>query len=113
MHRTLQAADEKPSTANQHWEVVPATCKGGDMSTAAVERMGRIRRLARLLRGLQRDEQLTSDDMARRLGVSTSMLIMVYCGRRSPGHKFLRGVLRAYPHLRDEVCQFLLRDVGD
>ncbi len=41
------------------------------------------------------------------------MLAMVYCGRRSPGHKFLRGVLRAYPELRDEVYHFLLRDFGD
>lgn len=80
------------------------------MNSATTQRQQRVRRLARVLRGLQRDEQLTSDDMAIRLGVSTSMLVMVYCGRRNPGHKFLRGVLRAYPQLRDEVYQFLLRD---
>jgi hypothetical protein len=48
--------------------------------------------------------------MSLRLGVSISMLAMVYSGRRNPGHKFLRGVLRAYPHLRDEVHHFLLYD---
>jgi transcriptional regulator with XRE-family HTH domain len=72
-----------------------------------------IRRLVRMLRGLQRDEDLTLEDMALRLGISFSMLSMVYKGRRSPGPKFLRGVLRAYPHLRNEVHLFLLRDMHD
>ena len=63
----------------------------------------RLRRLVRVLRGLQRNE---------RLGISTSMLGMVYSGRRNPGRKFLRGVLKAYPQLRDEVHQFLLRDAS-
>jgi transcriptional regulator with XRE-family HTH domain len=83
------------------------------MSWSSTDRQRRVRRLARVLRGLQRGEQLTVEDMALRLGVSPSMLAMVYCGRRSPGHKFLRGVLRAYPELRDEVYHFLLRDFGD
>jgi hypothetical protein len=66
-----------------------------------------------MLRGLQRDERLTMEAMALRLRVSTSMLGMVYSGRRNPGRKFLRGVLRAYPNLRDEVYRFLLRDSTD
>ena len=72
-----------------------------------------IRRLVRMLRGIQRNEQLTIKGMALRLGVSPSMLRMVYSGRRSPGRKFLRGVLRAFPELRDEVHLFLLRDMSD
>jgi transcriptional regulator with XRE-family HTH domain len=72
-----------------------------------------IRRLVRMLRGIQRNEQLTIKGMALRLGVSPSMLRMVYSGRRSPGRKFLRGVLRAFPRLRDEVHLFLLRDMSD
>lgn len=72
-----------------------------------------IRRLVRMLRGIQRDERLTIKGMALRLGVSPSMLRMVYSGRRSPGAKFLRGVLRAFPQLRDEVHLFLLRDMSD
>ncbi|MCX5676457.1 MAG: helix-turn-helix transcriptional regulator [Planctomycetota bacterium] len=83
------------------------------MDWSSVDRQKRVRRLARVLRGLQREEQLTIEDMAVRLGVSSSMLAMVYCGRRSPGHKFLHGVLHAYPALRDEVYHFLLRDFGD
>jgi len=79
------------------------------MSQAQSARQERIRSLVRMLRGLQRDEDLTVEDMALRLGVSRSMLVMVYCGQRNPGRKFLRGILRAYPHLRDEVCLFLLR----
>ena len=72
-----------------------------------------IRRLVRMLRGLQRNEGLTFKDMALRLGISVSMLVMVYSGRRSPGRKFLRGVLKAYPHLCNEVYLFLLRDMND
>jgi transcriptional regulator with XRE-family HTH domain len=72
-----------------------------------------IRRLVRVLRGLQRNEQLTLEDMAQHLGISTSMLSMVYKGYRNPGAKFLRGVVRAYPHLRNEVHLFLLRDMHD
>jgi len=71
-----------------------------------------LRRLVRVLRGLQRNERLTIEDMALRLGISTSMLGMVYSGRRNPGRKFLRGVLKAYPDLRDEVHRFLLRDTS-
>lgn len=67
-----------------------------------------IRRLVRMLRGLQRNEHLSNRGMALRLGVSTSMVSMVYRGRRNPGPKFLRGVLKAYPQLRDEVYSFLL-----
>jgi len=67
----------------------------------------------RVLRGLQRNKRFTIEDMALRLGVSTSMLGMVYSGRRSPGPKFLRGVLKAYPQLRDEVYLFLLRDMDN
>jgi transcriptional regulator with XRE-family HTH domain len=72
-----------------------------------------VRRLVRMLRGIQRNERLTIEDMALRLGVSPSMLGMVYSGRRNPGRKFLTGVLRAYPHLLDEVHVFLLRDMSD
>jgi transcriptional regulator with XRE-family HTH domain len=69
-----------------------------------------VRQLVRVLRGLQRDQQLTVEDMARTLGISPSMLGMVYSGQRNPGRRFLQGVLRAYPHLRNEVYLFLLRD---
>ncbi len=71
-----------------------------------------IRRLVRMLRGLQRNEHLSNKGMAMRLGVSPSTLSMVYQGRRNPGPKFLRGVLKAYPRLRDEVHSFLLLDAN-
>jgi len=83
------------------------------MTQGDVYHRRRERRLARVLSGLQRNEKLTIEDMAHRLGVSCSMLGMVYSGHRSPGRKFLRGVLNAYPELRDEVWLFLLRDMGD
>ena len=91
----------------------PATPSSRGRYLAAGKRKQSIRRLVRMLRGLQRDEDLTLEDMALRLGISLSMLGMVYKGRRNPGPKFLRGVLRAYPHLRNEVHLFLLRDMHD
>lgn len=72
-----------------------------------------IPQLVRKVRALQRDEGLTLADMAARLKVSPSMLAMVYRGHRSPGRKFLRGLLRAYPRLRDDVHLFLLRDMNN
>ena len=72
-----------------------------------------VRRLVRVLHDLQRKQDLTMEDMALRLGVSKSMLTMVYGGRRTPGRRFLQGVLKACPHLRDEVYLFLLRDMHD
>jgi len=83
------------------------------MTPGITRRQRGIRRLVRVLRGLQRDEGLTVEDMALRLGVSTSMVAMVHCGSRNPGQKFLRGVLRAYPQLREEVYSFLLRDSNE
>ena len=71
-----------------------------------------IRRLVRMLRGLQRNQHLSNKGLALRLGVSKSMVGMVYQGRRNPGPKFLRGVLKAYPELRDEVYSFLLLDAN-
>ena len=68
-----------------------------------------LERLVRVLRGQQRDEGLTIEDMARRLGVSGAMLGMVYLGKRNPGRKFLRGVLKTYPDMAAEVHRFLLR----
>ena len=76
-------------------------------------RQGAIRRLVRLLRRLQLERRMTIRDMAGRLRVSKSTLCMVYGGRRSPGPKFLRGVLESFPELHGEVCRFLLLDLGD
>jgi transcriptional regulator with XRE-family HTH domain len=87
--------------------------RGRRARAAGPRRRRSIRRLVRVLRGLQRDGDLTLDDMAARLGVCTSTLCMVYGGRRNPGPKFLRGVLEAFPHLNDEVCRFLLLDLKD
>ena len=68
-------------------------------------------RLVALLRRIQSQQGLTRAQFARRLGVSVSMLDMVYGGWRSPGSKFLRGVLQAYPELRQEVALFLSADI--
>jgi transcriptional regulator with XRE-family HTH domain len=62
---------------------------------------------------MQEEQKLTWADLAERLGVSVSTVGMVYGGWRAPGPKFLRGVLQAYPCLRDEVYLFLLRDISN
>jgi transcriptional regulator with XRE-family HTH domain len=67
----------------------------------------------RRLREKQGEEKLTCAELAGRLGVSVSTVGMVYGGWRAPGRKFLHGVLRAYPCLRDEVYLFLLRDISN
>jgi hypothetical protein len=69
------------------------------------------RRLVRRLREMQSEQKLTCAELAERLGVSVSTVGMVYGGWRAPGRKFLRGVLRVYPCLRDEVYLFLLHDI--
>jgi transcriptional regulator with XRE-family HTH domain len=69
------------------------------------------RRLVRRLREMQSEQKLTCAELAERLGVSVSAVRMVYGGWRAPGRKFLRGVLRVYPCLRDEVYLFLLHDI--
>jgi transcriptional regulator with XRE-family HTH domain len=70
-------------------------------------------RLVRRLRNLQCEQKLTWAELAQRLGVSASTVGMVFGGWRAPGPKFLRGVLRAYPCLRDEVYLFLLHNIHD
>jgi hypothetical protein len=67
----------------------------------------------RRLRDMQCEQKLTWAELAERLEVSVSTLGMVYGGWRTPGPKFLRGVLRAYPCLRDEVYLFLLYNISN
>lgn len=76
------------------------------------ERRRSTPRLVRILRQVQVVDSMSQEDLAARIGVSISMLAQVFSGQRSPGRKFLRGVLRAYPALRTEVYGFLLRDVN-
>ena len=61
---------------------------GRDTVVTRQQRLRSIRRLVRMLRGVQRDEKLSTRAMARKLGVSCSMLCMVYSGKRAPGRKF-------------------------
>lgn len=75
-------------------------------------RKQRLRLLVRKLRGLQHDRGLTLTAMSDELGISTSLLSMVYSGQRIPGRKFLRGVIRAYPQLHNEVYLFLANDTA-
>jgi transcriptional regulator with XRE-family HTH domain len=80
---------------------------------SARHRRARVDRLVRRLRAMQEKQRLTWADLAQRLGVSVAMVGMVYSGQRVPGRKFLHGVLRAFPCLRDEVYLFLLRDINN
>lgn len=67
--------------------------------------------LLRRLREKQDDEDLTLQEMAQRIGVTAACLCMIYRRQRSPGRKFLSGVLVAYPDLRECILRALRADV--
>ena len=66
--------------------------------------------LIELLQARQRELGLSDGAFARRLGVSRSLWIAVRSGRRAVGLNLLRGVVRAFPDLDDEVLDYLRED---
>jgi transcriptional regulator with XRE-family HTH domain len=50
---------------------------------------------------------LTTQGMARKLGVSVGHLSMVFAGKRRPGLRFVEAALAAYPELRPPVARGL------
>ena len=63
--------------------------------------------LIELLQARQRELGLSDGAFARRLGVSRSLWIAVQSGQRAVGLRLLRGVVRAFPDLDDDVLAFL------
>ncbi len=53
-----------------------------------------------LLKRIMRQEHMTAQGMARRLGFSPAHLSMIFAGKRRPGIRFMRAVLARYPQAR-------------
>jgi hypothetical protein len=63
--------------------------------------------LVEALAAIQRANEWTDAEMARRLEVSASMWSLIQRRRRRFGGKGLRQVLRRFPELRDAVTNYL------
>ncbi len=55
----------------------------------------------------QRELGLTDGEFARRLGISRTLWWAIRTGQRAMGLRSLRGIVRAFPDLDDEVLAFL------
>lgn len=60
------------------------------------------------LRRAQAVENLSLAGLARRLGVTTGYLSMVFAGKRRPGLRLLRAAIERYPEVRRLVAERLL-----
>lgn len=69
--------------------------------------MSEVRRILEDLRG---DEPKGA--FAKRLGISWRMLNALYAGEKQPGRKVLTGLLREYPHRRDDIASLFLAPVS-
>jgi transcriptional regulator with XRE-family HTH domain len=71
-------------------------------------------KLAKALEQKRLQEGMTVAGMASRLGVSDSCLFLLRDGKRSPGVRFLRAVIRAFPDLQLLVFEYLAQyQTGD
>jgi transcriptional regulator with XRE-family HTH domain len=70
-----------------------------------------MRSLTETLESCQSERGLTDEQFAALIGVTRSAWSMVRSGRREPGVQFLRGVMRAFPRLTDDVLVYV-RDSG-
>lgn len=69
-----------------------------------------IRAVVRILKRIMREEHLSAQGMARRLGFSASHLSMIFAGKRRPGIRFLRAAMARYPEIRELIqSQFTRR----
>ena len=65
------------------------------------------------MRAKQEDEGANMTQMAKKLGISLSLLSLVYNGLRPAGKKFCRAVVREYPDLKDTIAQYLIDGVSN
>lgn len=52
-------------------------------------------------------------EVAARLGISDAMMSMILSGRRIPGTRTLRAIVREYPELWPKVSVFLVATLND
>jgi len=61
------------------------------------------------LRALSKEN--TQKGVARRIGISESLLSRILSGERQPSRQTLAAIVRAYPELSPRVSLFLLEEV--
>jgi len=64
------------------------------------------------LRDYQVHQCLSDEKFGDKLGVSPELWRMTRTGRRNIGITLLKGIMRAYPELEQDVLLFLLGDAG-
>ena len=63
--------------------------------------------LLEALRRIQEEQYITLKGLAHRLGFSAGHLSMIFSGKRQPGIRFLRAVVRRFPEIRSLVADAL------
>lgn len=66
--------------------------------------------LVRLLVVRQQESALSDHDFAQQLGIARPLWSLTRAGKREVGLTLVRGVLRVYPDLTDDVIAFLKSD---
>ncbi|HHX45280.1 MAG TPA: helix-turn-helix transcriptional regulator [Chloroflexi bacterium] len=62
------------------------------------------------LRAIAERDNLNHQGLARQVGCSTGQLSMVFAGKRRPGIRFIRLVVRRYPEIRRLLASSLAQD---
>lgn len=72
-----------------------------------------IRAMIDALHAVMERECLSHRGLARQVGCSTGQLSMVFAGKRRPGMRFVRLVVRRYPEIRRLLATSLAQDEQD
>jgi len=69
-----------------------------------------IRAMIDALHAIAERDCLSHRGLARQVGCSTGQLSMVFAGKRRPGVRFIRLVVRRYPEIRRLLATSLAQD---
>lgn len=61
---------------------------------------------------IQKEQCLSDEQVANRLGVKRPMWTMLRNGKLQPGRKTLTGIMRGFPELTTDVLFFLQSGIG-
>ena len=59
------------------------------------------------LRKVEAEQYLSLSGLARKLGISTGHLSMIFSGQRRPGMRFVRAVMEHFPEIRQLIAASL------
>ena len=63
--------------------------------------------LIKAINQYQEKNSMNDGEMAKQLGVTRSLLSLVKRGKREPGVKFIKGVMRTFPEMTLVVMNYL------